>query len=538
MKIVFKKYHQDQLSLLPESLEELIPSNHLVRVVNDAIEEMDINPLIESYKGGGTSSYHPKMMLKVLVYAYTEKIYSSRRISKALRENINFMWLSGRSRPDFRTINNFRSSRLKELIDTIFSSTLELLIESKLVKLEDYFYDGSKLEADANKHSYVWRKTVAKNKGKLQVQIKELIKRIDKTNAEEETTYGNRDLEEVGDESTISSQKVKEKVEELNRKLKEITDKKEVKENERIKNKLEKKYLLKLQKYEEHEKNLGERNNYSKTDVDATFMQPKSNGFGNKELKPCYNIQIGTEGQFIVGYSIHQNASDTTTMISHLEKLKGLLKKFTEKKEKKLPLNIIADAGYGSEENYDYLESEGLNGYVKYNTFDIEKTKKSKENKFRVENLQYDKEKDEYICPANKRLRYLKTIDLTTANGYPTQRRLYQSEDCNGCILRLQCHKSKDNRIIQVSHKLNEYRAKARELLETDIGKQYRKRRGVEVESVFGDIKRNREFKRFSLRGIKKTNTELGIVSIAHNMIKFWKKKLEDEAILKLAIAS
>lgn len=128
MKKVFKKYQQDQISLLPESLEELISSTHLVRVVNETMERMDMQPLIDSYKGGGTSIYHPKMMMKILVYAYTEKIYSSRRIAKALRENVNFMWLSAKSRPDFRTINNFRSSRLKGLIDTVFSSTLEILI--------------------------------------------------------------------------------------------------------------------------------------------------------------------------------------------------------------------------------------------------------------------------------------------------------------------------------------------------------------------------------------------------------------------------
>ena len=537
MKKVFKKYQQDQISLLPESLEELISSSHLVRVVNETMERMDLQPLIDSYKGGGTSSYHPKMMMKILVYAYTEKIYSSRRIAKALRENINFMWLSGKSRPDFRTINNFRSSRLKGLIDTVFSSTLEILLEAKLIKLEDYFNDGTKIEADANKYSYVWKKTVERNKSKLQFKIKEILNQIDKANEDEQKEYKDRDLEETGEESTISSEKIKEKVEEINRKLKEISDGKKIKETQSLKSKLEKDYLLKLQKYEEHEKNLGGRNSYSKTDKDATFMKLKSNGFGNKELKPCYNIQMGTEGQYIVGYSVHQNASDTTAMISHLEKLKGMLKKFTEKREKKLPLNIIADAGYGSEENYEYLESEGINGYVKYNMYDIEKTKKYAEKIFRTENLQYDKEKDEFICPAEKRLTYIKTVDTTTANGYQTQRRMYQSENCTGCKMKFQCHKSEGNRIIQISHKLNEYRSKARELLNTETGYHYKKKRNIEIESVFGDIKHNREFKRFKLRGKEKVNIETGIISIAHNMIKWGKKKIEDEIKMNLAVA-
>lgn len=536
MEAVFKRYDQDQQYLLPPSLEDLIPSNHLVRVVNEAVEKMDLKPLVESYIGGGASSYHPKMLLKALIYGYVTKTYSSRRIAKSLRENINFMWLSGNNRPDFRTINNFRSSRLKEYIDSVFGSTLELLLEAKLIKLEDYFQDGTTIEADANKHSYVWKKKVKRNKLKVESHIKELIKKIDQINEKEEKQYGNRDLEEMGEESTISSEKIKEKVEEINKKIKSISEKKKVKQQETIVRKLTRDYIPKLEKYEEHEKNLGDRNNYSRTDVDATFMRLKSNGYGNRELKPGYNIQIGTEGQYIVNFSVHQNSSDTANMISHLEKLKDMLKPFRKKTKRKLPLNIIADAGYGSEENYQYLETEKVNAYVKYNTFDIERLKKNKSNRFRVENLLYDDQKDEYICPANKPLKYLTTVELTSKTGYTSSRKIYQSESCNGCELRSLCHKSQSDRRIQVSHKLNGYRTKARELLETDAGKIYRKRRGEEVEAVFGNIKRNRGFRRFSLRGIKKVNTEMGLISVAHNLIKWGISKLDKESILKLAV--
>jgi transposase len=448
------------------------------------------------------------------------------------------MWLSGNNRPDFRTINNFRSSRLKDFIDTVFGSTLELLIEAKLVKIEDYFQDGTTLEADANKHSYVWKKNVERYKGKLQNRIKDLIKKIDEINEAEDKEYGERDLEEMGEESTITSEKIKQKVDEINRKMKEITDKTKAKQTESLSKKLNKEYLPKLQKYENQQKILGKRNSYSRTDPDATFIRLKGNGFGNKELKPAYNIQIGTENQFIVGYSVHQNASDSVTMISHLEKLKGILGKVLPSSQRKLPLNIITDAGYGSEENYQYLESEKMQGYVKYNMFDLEKTKKYKENKFRTENLQYDDQKDEYICPNNKVLRYIKTVTSKSATGYQSEKRLYQCENCDGCELRSLCHKSKDNRIIQQSQTLNNYRAKARSLLETDIGKQFSKKRSIEVESVFGDIKRNRSFERFNLRGTEKVNSELGLVSIAHNMIKVWRTKINEGLMKKLVFAN
>ena len=107
-KVVFKRYEMGQPQLLPPSVEELIPEKHLVRVIDQVIEDMDISVIVKEYKGGGTSSYHPKMLLKVIVYAYAEQIYSGRQIAKAVRENIPFMWISGGNRPDFRTINRFR----------------------------------------------------------------------------------------------------------------------------------------------------------------------------------------------------------------------------------------------------------------------------------------------------------------------------------------------------------------------------------------------------------------------------------------------
>ena len=155
---VFKPYVMNQVALLPPSYDEMIPENHLVRVVNDAVEKIDLSSLLAQYKGGGTSSYHPKMLLKVLVYAYAERIYSSRRIAKALRENIHFMWISGGNRPDFRTINDFRGKRMKTVIEDVFSAVLEFLVAVGHVKLEHYFLDGTKIEADANKHKVVWAK--------------------------------------------------------------------------------------------------------------------------------------------------------------------------------------------------------------------------------------------------------------------------------------------------------------------------------------------------------------------------------------------
>ena len=188
----------DQPQLLPPSLDELIEPGHLVRVVNTAIEQLDLSALLAPYKGGGTSSYHPQMLLKVLVYAYCSKIYSSRRIAAALRETIRFMWLSGGNRPDFRTINDFRGQRMKDVIDEVFAEVLKYLIEAGYVRLEHYFTDGTKIAADANQHKVVWAKRTQRYQQGVRAQIGELLKQIEQANADEQAEYGDADLEERG----------------------------------------------------------------------------------------------------------------------------------------------------------------------------------------------------------------------------------------------------------------------------------------------------------------------------------------------------
>ena len=269
-----------------------------------------------------------------------------------------------------------------------------------------------------------------------------------------------------------------------------------------------------MKKYEEQEKILGNRNSFSKTDHDATFMRTKDDHMKNGQLKPAYNIQTGTENQFIIGYSIHQKTTDTSHMISHLDHVKEVLGKLSK--------NIVADSGYGSEENYSYLEKKKLKGYVKCNYFHKEQKKKFKKDRFRLENLHYDKKSDEYICPSGKRMSYQYTSKYTSDNGYHTHRRIYQCEDCTGCEVREQCHKSQYDRKIRVGFKLNRFKKKVRKMLHSKKGRKLRSKRGVEVESVFGQIKQNDGFRRFTLRGKEKTHLEWGLMSISHNMKKIY----------------
>lgn len=506
-KITFKDYQTNQL-MLPTDLELHIPVKHLVRVVNDCIDKMKIDPLLQQYKGGGTSSYHPKMMLKVLIYAYTQKIYSSRKIAKALQENIYFMWLSGNNTPDFRTINRFRSSVMKEIVDEVFTSVLELLIEDGFVKLENYFLDGTKIEADANRYTYIWKKNVQRHKTKLQAKIKELLVEIEQQNKDENTLYGDRDLEELGNEATLNPNKLEAKIKELDARLAGTNQPKLARKVWKIK----KEYLPRLQQYHTQEKLLGERNSCSKTDPDATFMRTKEDHLKTSQLKPCYNVQFGTENQFVAGYSVHQNASDSVCLIPHLEKLESHLEK--------LPENLITDSGYGCEETYEKLIDKGIENYAKYSTFHQELKKRKKGNKFQVEDFTYNTEHDQFTCPAERLLDFVSIQKDQTRTGYEVEYRVYESRDCSDCPIRDHCTRSKGNRTLSVNFRWLELKEMARQNLCSEKGQKLRKKRSVDVESVFGRLKHNWSFRRFLLRGIKKVNTELGLLCIAHNLAK------------------
>lgn len=506
---LFKTYNQHQMMLLPPSLDELVPENHLVRVVNDAIEHMDIEPLINTYKGGGTTSYHPLMMLKVLIYAYTCQIYGIRRIAKALRENVHFMWLAGGNRPNFRTLNLFRNSRLKKTIEEIFASLLEHLIESGYVKLDDYFVDGTKLRADAGRYTYVWSKNTNRYKAGVQKKIKELLKHIDEVNEAEDKEYGDRDLEEMGEASNIDSEKLGQIAKELSEKLKnsEQPDPK-IKKAKRI---IEKDYLPRLRKYEQQEGWLNGRNSCSKTDPDATFFR-----FKNDELLPAYNLMVGTENQFILNWSVHQHPTDTVSLIPHLNKFKRLT-------GRKLP-NCMGDSGFGSEENYLYLDKHSIENYLKFNTFHKEE-KIKKDNPFHRDNFIYHEDTDSYECPQNRTLPFKEQRVSETSTGYQTELTVYECTDCSGCPEAAKCRQGDSPRTLTFSKLLEKYKAQARENLNSPEGIELRKRRGVDVESVFGHIKQNQGYTRFRLRGLEKVNIEAGLLSIAHNLMKMFNIK-------------
>jgi hypothetical protein len=338
------------------------------------------------------------------------------------------------------------------------------------------------------------------------------MEEAERVNAEEEEQYGEKDLEELGEEAEIDSEGLKELAKRLSEKLKGKPKDKQLKKAVK---KLERDFIPRMEKYERYEDSFEGRNSFSKTDEDATFMCMKEDHMRNRKLKPGYNVQIGTEHQFVTGYSIHQRAGDSPCLIPHLEKVRTQLGR--------IPKKVIADAGYGSEENYAYLEAQEIEAYVKYGTYDREQKKRLKipeREKYWSSNWAYDEQQDEFTCPQGKRLTYEFTRTIRTDNGYRAERRVYQCADCGQCPERTQCTRSKYGRRVRLSLPLRKYRQTASERLRSPEGRDLRSQRLVEAEAVFGQLKHNLGFRRFLLRGLDKVKTEWGLLCVAHNIAK------------------
>jgi len=305
----------------------------------------------------------------------------------------------------------------------------------------------------------------------------------------------------------------------LDQKIAQLNEslKKKENPNKKINRKLNKLYteaMPKLKEYESHLQTMGQRNSYSKTDPDATFMRMKEDHMKNGQLKPAYNIQLSTEANFITNYSVHQRPGDTGTYKSHM--------KLYNQRYDRYPERAIADAGYGSLENYGFLDENSIESYVKYNFFHKEQSKKFKSDISRIENLYYNIEHNYYICPMGQKMQPVGNPQKRTSDlGYEYEVVIYQAFNCNNCPLRGACHKQKGNRKIEVNKQLIKYKQQTKENLLSEEGRKLRGRRCSEVEQTFGQIKWNKKFTRFLLRGIPKVSVEVALLAIAHNLQKW-----------------
>ena len=512
----FRTYSPNQTILFPQRIDKDIAENDPVRLISSIVEKLELSNFRRLYKERGRSPYDPKMLLKVVIYAYMNNIYSCRRIEKALKRDIHFIWLAGYEQPDFITINRFRN-RVKYEINSVFTQLVLLLSSKGLVTLDVEYIDGTKIESKANKYTFVWRKSVEKNRAKLMEKIKVLLSQVDdaiaqdKAADEEVVSFTPETLTEIADElrQSLSEQpapKSKEEKKSVREKKKQVTQLEQMRD--------------KLSEYDNHLETLGERNSYSKSDPDATFMRMKEDAMNNGQTKPGYNLQIATENQFITDFGFFHNPNDTGTMIPFLNSFSDRYGHFAKE--------ACADSGYGSEENYSFMEAHEMEAYVKYNFFHKGQKRSFKNDIFRIENLYYNPEGDYFVCPMGQHMERVGVSHGKTDSGYRTESVVYRAGGCQGCPLRWGCYKKrKGNREIEVNHRLMEYKRKARERLTSERGLEHRSNRPIEPEAVFGQMKYNMHYKRFRHFGKDKVTMDFAFFAIAFNIKKMAAKLLK-----------
>lgn len=462
------------------------------------------------------------MMLKIILCAYTQSVFSGRKIEALLKDSIRMMWLAQGYEPSYRTINRFRvQPEVKDLIRQCFVQFRCQLIEEKLIDQEAIFIDGTKIEANANKFTFVWKKSIEKFHQSL----------IEKSNQLYNELLENEIIPEIERESDEQLsleelaqlvQKVDDVVTEYDKQIEassDVPERKALRSERKYPKQVRKQlidFVIRKQKYQRDFEIFGMRNSYSKTDHDATFMRMKDDYMQNGQLKAGYNVQIATEGQYALAYDLFSNPTDTRTLIPFLDEI--------EQHYFELPKHIVADAGYGSEQNYDdILSNRKREALITYNMYLKEQKRKYKQNEFNPDNWHYDEENDTYTCPNQQRLLFKYQSVRTDKTGFKREFKIYECEACSGCPFRSSCTKSKEgsNRKLMVNEKWEQQKEYVRTKLSEEQTSSIYRQRKTDVEPVFGFLKANLRFTRFSVRGKSKVENEMGFALMAVNLRKF-----------------
>jgi len=504
---------------LPLNIETIIPSDDSVRLLSQLVEEMDLAALYATYERKRNHAATPRQMLKIVLYAAMNRLYSSRDIETACKRDINFMFLlEGMPAPDHATIARFKSLHFAQYSMELLAQLSEWLYLSGEISGENLFIDGTKIESRANKYTFVWKKATTKNLGKLQTKIVALVEEC-------EELYGIR----VVHDGKVSLHKMKK----LRKKLHALKEEEGIpfvygsgKHKSQLQKSIEtlEAYSEKLKEYTKKLYVCGDRNSYSKTDPDATFMRMKEDSMRNGQLKPAYNLQHGVDSEYIVWLDISQKTTDTPTLIPFLKKIgQGLGFKYT---------NIVADAGYESEENYLFIEGNGQTAFIKPANYEISKTRKYQKDISRFENMSYDADNDCYICKNNNRLTVSGSRIKKTATGYQREITHYVCEDCSHCPYKKECIKGNHcktaweerNKRIEVSRMFIEKRTECLERITSEKGIQLRVNRSIQAEGSFSETKDGMGFRRYLSSGIRNVTMESVIIAMAHNINKLHAK--------------
>ena len=517
---VNQKFYQLKL---PLNIDYMIPTNDSVRLLSQFIEEMDLTDLYSTYSRIRENQVSPRTLLKIMIYGYMNKLYSSRDIENACLRDINFMFLlEGASAPDHSTFARFRSLHFAPCAEKILAGMTNFLYDIGEISGESIFIDGTKIEACANKYTFVWKKAVTKNMAKLLIKIADLVQEC-------EELYGIKLIYK----NVVTMKHVKK----LRKKLYAIKKSEGIefvhgcgKRKNPLQKSIEKleEYLSKFKEYNKKVYTCGSRNSYSKTDVDATFMRMKEDAMKNGQLKPAYNVQHGVDAEYIVWLTVGPQPTDTTTLIPFLKSMKEYLNfKY---------LKIVADAGYESEENYSFIEADNQISFIKPANYEISKTRKYKNDIGKIENMDYDAENDLYICQNGKKLRLEGIKIKKSKTGYESKKSIYICEDCSNCTYKSKCIKGNNSKIpleqrtkkFETSKKFNNQRKKDLERIISDEGCQLRMNRSIQAEGSFAEVKQDMNFRRFMCRGQKNVLAESILLAMAHNINKLHNKIQKD----------
>ena len=493
----------------------MIPADDPVRLLSAFVEGMDLRSLYQTYGRSRKNQASPRQMLKIMIYAAMNGIYSSRDIETACRRDINFMFLlEGMPVPDHATFARFLSLHLALCSKDILAEVTAGLFRMGEISAKTVFIDGTKLEANANKYTFVWKKAVTKNQGKLFDKVTDFV-------AECEAMYGIR----IVHQDRISLHTLKR----LRKKLYAVKESEGIcfvhgsgKHKTPLQRSIEtlESYIDRLKGYTRMLHTCGDRNSYSKTDPDATFMRLKEDAMLNGQLKPAYNLQHAVDAQYITWLDISSHPTDVRTLVPFLKDMEAHLPfRYRE---------IVADAGYESEEAYVFLERNGQEAYIKPQNYEISRTRNYQKDISRRENMEYLKAEDCYICADGRRLYAVKERRKKNRSGYVSTETIYECQDCGGCKYKTQCIRGnhcktpleKRSKILTVSKIMKEKREEALERITTEYGTQLRMNRSIQAEGSFAVLKEDLGFRRYLYRGKRNVLAQSVVAAIGHNINK------------------
>jgi transposase len=486
---------------LPIECDTYIPKDANVCILDELL-----NQIVPSIIFSKTSCKVSTLtLLKIVIFGYMEGVTSVRAIEKACQRDIHFRWLlQNEPAPSKSTIARFIKANNESITQT-FYHLIHILAEENEINFDTVFVDGTKIEANANKYSFVWRKAIDKYEQRLNDKI---VAYIDEINVAYQTTFSPNDLRQCLD--FLTNQTAENNIDFVYGKGKRKSTLQKHYEKAVA-------YLEKKQKYIDYQRTFNGRNSFSKSDHDATFMHLKEDHMRNAQLKPAYNMQIAVNSEYIVGLDVSAERSDQLTLIPLLEKLNQHL---PEKYQ-----SVTADAGYESEENYDYLHQHQQTSYIKPQNYEQRKKKRFKKQIGRRENMTYDAKTDSYICVNNQPLSFVKETYRRSKSGYKAHIKIYECSDCSDCSMKAICTKSKNNKQLWVADHFLAYRNESLRNVTSNQGIHYRINRSIQVEGAFGVLKQDYGFRRLKRRGFDMVRTEFTLQCLAYNINKYCNKK-------------